>query len=155
MAFKVYLNKTVIQVEDTTGPSEPQFFNPSSTRLYLQGGLFRLKDDIFNYTLLLKDYTNIVKEDDTVPTSLADAIDYLVGFVNSGISGGGTGIPTGYTSERRDTGQLDWEYFGHHEPGEASTGDHFIVRYKKVPDGTEWKQSASGSWDDRLTLSYG
>lgn len=75
MSVKVYATGGVILVEETG--KDTKSFTPQATDLWVSGLQVGFTELISKETTVFGNYTDIVKKDDTVPVSLADAIEYL------------------------------------------------------------------------------
>jgi len=83
MSIKIYNSGGVILAIEAG--KDTKAFTPQATDLWVSGDQLGFTELISKETTVFGNYTDIVKKDDTVPTSLVDAITYLSSLFNSGI----------------------------------------------------------------------
>jgi len=83
MAFRIFLDQTIIQIIDETGHDEPRQFNPSRIRYSIQDGLFVFFDSISLTKFLGPDYTGFLDRNGNPFDNETAFIQYLNGFINA------------------------------------------------------------------------
>ncbi len=81
MSIKVYKPGGTILAEQAG--KDTLSFTPSNNDLWVSGNQIGFTDSGTKETVNFGDYTNITKSDDTVPSSISDAISYISGFFHN------------------------------------------------------------------------
>lgn len=113
MAFRIYLDQTVIKIEDTTGKNKTVYFNPSEVKFYVDNN----DKLVFFDSVGLQKFDNQTFEafQDGNGSSFAtqeDLITYLAGFLNITISGGFVNNPVSplmVTQDEVTVDDVDWD----------------------------------------------
>ena len=87
MAFKIFLDQTVVRIIDTSGNDEPVQLNPGQTKYQIQGGIFKFFDNVSTVTFPRGNYQVFQDELGNSFASENDFIVYLNSFINLNVSG--------------------------------------------------------------------
>lgn len=85
MAFKIYLDQTVIRIIDTTGRNNPIQYNVGQVKYYIKDGAFVFTDGLQKQTFGNRGYTDFIDKYNEPFNSEDDFISYLNSFINANI----------------------------------------------------------------------
>ena len=87
MAFRIFLDQTVIRIIDETGKNEPIQYNPGQVKYYIKAGKFIFYDGIEQQDFNNHGYQDFADRFGTGFSSEDEFVRYLNGFINLSASG--------------------------------------------------------------------
>lgn len=108
MAFRIFLDQTVIRIIDETGKNPPIQYNPAEVKYYIKpGGKFVFYDGIEQQNFNNQGYQDFANRDGKLFASEALFIEYLNSFINT--TGGTSVSPQTINYDEITENDVDWE----------------------------------------------
>jgi len=109
MAFRIFLDQTVVRIIDETGRNEPIQYNPGEVKYYIKDGKFIFFDGIEEQDFNNHGYVDFADRFGNTFSTEAEFVTYLNNFLNSPVVSSNPISPLAVNFDEVTVDSVDWE----------------------------------------------